>query len=224
MNNIFIDLNMELIPATKADYIPHASNGFLRIDTMEDIDGKHVIAPCLHCHIHNLDRRVMVTNKPRDIASVMKDFFVGNNLIERIGLDLFSVDSDSGYLQLNEDVHCHGEIKQPHSKSSGNVVILSNIQLTEFGKNIFVELLLFLGLMLKMQNQIGWIVIPLNLDYDISNYDINRMTEECGFVRCEAPGGDYLVWTNHDPQMVEELRTLSLGGYLHKYYVDINKA
>ena len=134
---------MELIPASKADYIPHASNGFLRIDTMEDIDGKHVIAPCLHCHIHNLDRRVMITSKPRDIATVMKDFFVGNNLIERIGLDLFSVDSDSGDVQLNEDVHCHGEIKQPHSKSSGNVVILSNIQLSEFGKNIFVELLLF---------------------------------------------------------------------------------
>ena len=78
--------------------------------------------------------------------------------------------------------------------------------------------------MMKMQNQIGWIVIPLNLDYDISNYDISRMTEECGFVRCEAPGGDYLVWTNHDPQMVEELRTLSLDGYLQKYYIDINKA
>lgn len=37
MNNIFIDINMELIPASKADYIPHASNGFLRIDTMEVI-------------------------------------------------------------------------------------------------------------------------------------------------------------------------------------------
>lgn len=224
MSNLFFDVNMNLLPASKAEYIPHASNGFIRIDTMADVDGKHVIAPSLHCHIHNLDRRPMVTNNPRDVAGVMKDFFLGNTLIERVGLDLFSGETDSEDVQLNEDVHCHGEIKQPHAGSTGNVVILSNIQLTEHGKDIYVELLLFLCLLLKMQNQIGWIVIPLNLDYDISNFDRERMMEDCGFVRCEAPGGEYLVWTNHDPEMVEELKKLSLGGYLQKYYIDLNKA
>lgn len=142
-----------------------ASNGFIRMDMVDyEFDGSKVVRPSLHSNIHFVEKK-----NPKD-DNVIDDFFQGNELIEKVGLDLFSW--DNGTVVINKDVLYDGEIKMPHTDSDESVVILTNIQKTDYGDDIGIEVMLVICLLKTLKNRIGWIVIPLDLDFDISN--INR--------------------------------------------------
>lgn len=196
-----------------------ASNGFIRMDmVISESDGSKVVRPCLHSDIHYIEKKHLMD------FTAMDDFFQGNELIEKVGLDLFSWDKGKGTVIINEDVKYECEIKMPHKYSEGNVVILTNIQKTDHGNNMGIEVMLVICLLMKLKNRIGWIVIPLDLDFDISNINRDLMTRAMRFIECQTPGGNYLVWTNHDLEKVYDLNKLTMDNYIRKHYVDVKKA
>lgn len=129
----------------------------------------------------------------------------------------FCVDEDGTSIALNEDIQCSIEVKKLHSLSGGSVVILSNIRKTEPGEDKALELLLVHSLIKTHRDEIGWIIIPMEMDYDISLVEYRVLTMAFGFIYCDTPGGSYLVWTNHDICLVGDLHMLTPDEFIKEF-------
>lgn len=89
MQEIEYDSHLSKIQVINNRSSCYVFTGFARIDHIfTDSEGNVVREPWLHSHIHYLEMRTM-KRKIQEGQRSLKDFFLGNDLVERVGLNLF---------------------------------------------------------------------------------------------------------------------------------------